>query len=170
MQISDYIRDVIDFPKPGIVFKDITPLLRDSKAFRLSIEMLVAELKDLDFDYIVAVESRGFIFGSALALEMDKGIIPVRKKGKLPSKTIAVEYELEYGTDVLEMHLDALEKDSKVIILDDLLATGGTVSAVEELVLSAGANIVADVFVLHLSFLGGIDKLKANKIIKLLEY
>ena len=170
MNISDHIRDIPDFPKKGIVFKDITPLLKDAKAFKYTIELLANELKSLNFDYIVAIESRGFIFGSALALIMNKGVIPIRKKGKLPAETISIKYDLEYGTDILELHKDALGPKDKVIIIDDLLATGGTVAAVEKLVKQTGAEIVADVFVVQLTFLDGLKKLSAKKIIKLVEF
>ncbi|MDD4527377.1 MAG: adenine phosphoribosyltransferase [Candidatus Margulisbacteria bacterium] len=170
MNLLDYVRDIQDFPKKGIVFKDITPLIKDSDAFKHSIELLENKLQDIDFDYIVAVESRGFIFGAALALQMGKGIIPVRKKGKLPAETISIQYDLEYGTDSLELHKDALMKTDKVIIIDDLLATGGTVSAVEKLIAQTGAEIVADVFVVNLAFLNGIKKLSAKKVIQLLEF
>lgn len=170
MNISDYIRDISDFPKKGIVFKDITPLLKDAKAFKYTIELLADKLKLIDFDYIVAIESRGFIFGSALALIMNKGIIPIRKKGKLPAETISIKYDLEYGTDTLELHKDALGSSDKVIIIDDLLATGGTVSAVEKLIQQTGAEIVADVFIVQLNFLNGLKQLSTKKIIKLIEF
>jgi adenine phosphoribosyltransferase len=170
MNISDYIRDISDFPKKGIVFKDITPLLKDAKAFKYTIELLADKLKLIDFDYIVAIESRGFIFGSALALIMNKGIIPIRKKGKLPAETISIKYDLEYGADTLELHKDALGSSDKVIIIDDLLATGGTVSAVEKLIQQTGAEIVADVFIVQLNFLNGLKQLSTKKIIKLIEF
>ncbi len=170
MNYKEIIREVPDFPKKGIIFKDITPLLRDADAFRFTIETLQKELQGVEFDKIVAIESRGFIFGSALALVMGKGMVPVRKKGKLPAETISIEYDLEYGTDILELHKDSLSSKDKVIIIDDLLATGGTISAVEKLVSQTGASLVADVFVIHLSFLDGINNLSAKKIIKLVEF
>lgn len=170
MKIVDYIRDIVNFPKKGIVFKDISPLLSNPDAFRYTIESLQKELNEVEFNKIVAIESRGFVFGSALAFAMKKGLVPVRKKGKLPAETISVEYELEYGVDVLELHKDALTSKDKVIIIDDLLATGGTVSAVENLVTITGAELVADVFVINLSFLNGLEKLSAKKIINLVEF
>ena len=170
MNIANYIRDIHDFPKKGITFKDITPLLKDAKAFKYTIELLADKLKLLDFDYIVAIESRGFIFGSPLALIMDKGVIPIRKKGKLPAETISIKYDLEYGTDTLELHKDALSSNDKVIIIDDLLATGGTVAAVEKLIKQTGAEIVADVFIVQLNFLNGLKQLSTKKIINLIEF
>ena len=170
MNLEDYIRDIHDFPKKGIVFKDITPLLKDAEVFRHVTQRLADELKDLTFNKIVAVESRGFIFGAALALQMGKGFIPVRKKGKLPADTFSIKYDLEYGTDTLELHKDALSPNDSVILIDDLLATGGTVAAVEQLIKQTGAELVADVFVVHLTFLDGLKKLSANKIIKLVDF
>jgi adenine phosphoribosyltransferase len=170
MNISDYIRDIHDFPKKGIIFKDITPLLKNADAFKYTIELLAEKLKNITFNQIVAIESRGFIFGSALALYMNKGLITVRKKGKLPAETISIEYDLEYGSDVLELHKDALTADDAVIIIDDILATGGTVSAVEKLIKQTGAEIVADVFVVNLTFLDGLKKLSTKKVISLVEF
>ena len=170
MNISEHIRDIHDFPKKGIVFKDITPLLKNADAFKHTIEQLALKLKDINFNQIVAIESRGFIFGSALALYMNKGLITVRKKGKLPAETISIKYDLEYGSDVLELHKDALTADDAVIIIDDLLATGGTVAAVEKLILQTGAQIVADVFVVNLTFLDGVHKLSTKNIISLVDF
>ncbi len=170
MQISDFIRDIKDFPKKGIVFKDITPLLNNPDAFRFCIEQLSSKLEGISFNKIVVIESRGFIFGSALGLLMKKAIIPVRKKGKLPAEVISISYDLEYGTDTLEIHKDSLDKTDKVIIVDDLLATGGTVCAVEKLVKLSGAEVVADVFVVDLTFLKGMSKLSCKKVIKLVDF
>ena len=148
------IRDVPDFPKPGIIFKDITPLLADGSGFTACVDAL-AELIDEDVDAIVGVESRGFIFGAALAQKLGLGLITVRKPGKLPADTHSVEYELEYGVDRLEIHRDALTPGHKVVIVDDLLATGGTAAATVELVQKLGADVAACLFVIELSFLSG---------------
>ncbi|HOY10024.1 MAG TPA: adenine phosphoribosyltransferase [Candidatus Omnitrophota bacterium] len=154
------IRDVPDFPKPGILFKDITTLLQDPRAFKKTVDILVKEYKGKEIDAVVAVESRGFIFGAALAYKLGAAFIPVRKKGKLPYKTQSVTYALEYGTDTLEMHVDGLKKDARVLIVDDLLATGGTVQAVAKLVKGFKARIVGMAFVVELGFLKGRRKLK----------
>ncbi|PJA31924.1 MAG: adenine phosphoribosyltransferase [Zetaproteobacteria bacterium CG_4_9_14_3_um_filter_53_7] len=151
---QDFIRDVPDFPKPGIIFKDITPMLADGQAFAAVIEEMAA-LVGPDVDAIVGVESRGFIFGAALAQKLGLGLVTVRKPGKLPAQTHSVEYELEYGVDRLEIHRDALSIGHRVAIVDDLLATGGTVSATVELVQKLGATVAACLFVIELDFLQG---------------
>jgi adenine phosphoribosyltransferase len=164
------IRDVPDFPKPGILFKDITPLLSDPIAFKKSINMLVKKYKKENITHVVAVESRGFIFGSPVAYKLGAGFIPVRKKGKLPYKTRNVSYQLEYGTDTLEMHEDALNAQSRVLIVDDLLATGGTVEAVAKLVKGFGAAIVGIAFVIELRFLHGNKKLAEYPLYSIIKY
>lgn len=159
-ELKKYIRDIPDFPKKGIIFKDITTLLKDKKAFKQSVDALTKKFAKEKIDYIVAVESRGFIFGGALAYELGAGFVPVRKKGKLPYRTNSVTYDLEYGTDTLEIHEDAVEPGSRILIVDDLLATGGTVRAVCDLLARKGAEIVGVAFLIELGFLNGKDKLK----------
>jgi len=155
---QDYIRDVPDFPKPGIIFKDITPLLANGDAFAAVVSELACQVSK-DVDAIVGIESRGFIFGAALAQQLGLGLITVRKPGKLPADVHSVEYELEYGVDRLEIHRDALSEGHKVVIVDDLLATGGTAAATVDLVKKLGAEVDACLFVIELSFLGGAKKL-----------
>ncbi|MFT4710593.1 MAG: adenine phosphoribosyltransferase [Bacteroidia bacterium] len=157
--IESYIRDVPDFPKPGIVFKDITPLLASPEGLKQSIDLL-AELVDPDsYDVIAGIESRGFIFGVPLATKLGKGFVPIRKPGKLPFTRESVSYELEYGTDTVEIHTDALEGTPRVLIVDDLLATGGTMAAAIELIRKVGGTPVACALVIELSFLPGRAKL-----------
>ena len=153
--IEDYIRDIPDFPKEGILFKDITPLLADPDGLRQAIDALADLVDPADYDTIVGIESRGFIFGTALAYKLNKGFIPVRKPGKLPSATASVTYDLEYGSDTLQIHLDALSPGERVLILDDLLATGGTIEACIDLIHQVDAVPVGAAFVLELSFLNG---------------
>jgi len=155
---QDYIRDIPDFPKPGIVFKDITPLLANGNAFAAVVSELAC-LVGNDVDAIVGIESRGFIFGAALAQQLGLGLITVRKPNKLPAAVHSVEYELEYGVDRLEIHRDALSSGHKVVIVDDLLATGGTAAATVELVKKLGAEVDACLFVIELSFLNGAKAL-----------
>lgn len=157
--IESLIRDVPDFPKEGIVFKDITPLLADADGFRTSIDAMAALLEGLEFDVIAGPEARGFIFGCPLALKMGKGFVPIRKKGKLPWKTVEESYALEYGEDTVQMHEDAVAPGQKVLLVDDLLATGGTMAACRRLVENQGAEVVATAFVIELGFLGGRKKL-----------
>lgn len=152
--LKDYVREIMDFPKPGIGFKDITPLLADGDAFSACVSELSVHMPS-DAEIIVGTESRGFIFGSALAQLTGLGFVPVRKPGKLPSQTHSVEYSLEYGTDRLEIHRDALSQGQKVVLVDDLLATGGTAKASVDLVHQLGAEVVACLFVIELSFLQG---------------
>ncbi|MDD5614142.1 MAG: adenine phosphoribosyltransferase [Candidatus Omnitrophica bacterium] len=170
MSLDRYIREVKDFPKPGIGFKDITPLLLDPAAFKSSIELLYEKVKDKKIDKIVAIESRGFIFGSALALKMGVGFVPVRKKGKLPGKCLSYTYALEYGEDTLEIHEDALLKNESVLIIDDLLATGGTAEAVACMVEKLGAKVSLIAFIIELEFLKGKDRLKKFSVISLIKY
>jgi len=164
------IRSIPNFPKKGIVFRDITTLLKDEKAFKLAIDLLYKRYRGKKVDKVVSVESRGFILGSALAYRLGVGFIPVRKPNKLPAKTIQEEYQLEYGTDVLEIHKDALKKGEKILIVDDLLATGGTVSATCKLVERLGGRIVGLAFLIELTFLKGREKLRAHDIFSLIEY
>jgi len=169
-EMKTKIRDVPDFPKKGIIFKDITPLLADVRSFQSIIDTLAKKYADKTIDAIVAVESRGFIFGSALAYRMDAGFVPVRKKGKLPYKTTKVEYALEYGTDVVEMHEDALHKGSRVLLIDDVLATGGTAKASCDLIEKVGGQVVECAFVIELGFLNGREKLKGHEVFSLIQY
>jgi len=167
--LKSSIRDIPGFPKEGIIFKDITTLLRDGKKFREAVDLFAAELKDKKIDIILSVEARGFIFGSALAYKLGVGIAPIRKKGKLPYKTHSVTYELEYGTDTLEIHQDAFAKDANVLIVDDLLATGGTTRAVIDMAEKMGGKVVGLVFLIELTALKGRDKLKGYDVISLIK-
>ena len=169
-QIKKTIRDIPDFPKRGIIFKDITTLLKDKKALKATIDIMAKEIAKSKPKYIVGIESRGFIFGTAIAYKLGVGFIPVRKKGKLPAKTRAVSYDLEYGQDTLEIHADALKKGDRVVIVDDLLATGGTVGAVVQLVKGSGASIKGLSFVIELEFLNGRDKLKGLPFFSVIQY
>jgi len=160
MDLKSYIRNVPDFPKPGIQFKDITTLWNDGLAFRKSIDLLYERYKDKKIDKVVGAESRGFIVASPLAYLLNAGFVPVRKKGKLPYKKVDVVYELEYGTDTLEMHEDAIRKEENVLLVDDLLATGGTMEAIIKLVNRLGANIVEAAFIVELEPLKGREKIE----------
>ncbi|PIU82710.1 MAG: adenine phosphoribosyltransferase [Elusimicrobia bacterium CG06_land_8_20_14_3_00_38_11] len=171
MNLKKLIRDVPDFPKAGIIFKDITPLLINPKGFKSAInQMAKMNWKLSPIHKIVAMESRGFIFGAALALKLGAGFVPVRKKGKLPYKTIREEYQLEYGTDILEMHEDAIVKDENVLIVDDVLATGGTAKAVCSLIEKLGGHVAGLCFLIELSFLNPQEKLKGYEISSLIKY
>ena len=157
----DLIRTIPDWPTPGVMFKDITPALADSEALFELLEGLAAPYLDVDVTHVVAMEARGFILGTPVAVMLDAGFIPLRKPGKLPAKTFAETYELEYGTNTLEMHIDALDANARVLIVDDVLATGGTAAAAERLIAAAGATVVGSAYVLELGFLGGRAKLRA---------
>jgi adenine phosphoribosyltransferase len=170
MKIDKLIRDVPDFPKKGIMFKDITPLLKDADGFRTAIKELAKPYANIKIDKIVSMESRGFILGAAMALELGCGFIPVRKKGKLPYATVSQEYELEYGTDVLEIHKDAINKGEDILIVDDVLATGGTAKAVCELVNKLEGKVTGLCFLIELSFLQPREKLKGYDIRSLIIY
>ncbi|MBI4974375.1 MAG: adenine phosphoribosyltransferase [Candidatus Omnitrophica bacterium] len=167
--LESYIRDIPGFPKDGIIFKDITPLLKDGKKFREAVDAIADEFKGKKIDSILSVEARGFIFGSALAYKLGVGIIPIRKKGKLPFKTHAVTYDLEYGKDTLEIHQDAIGKGDNVLIVDDLLATGGTTRAVIDLVEKLGGKISGIAFLIELTALKGREKLKGYPVISLIK-
>ncbi len=168
MNIGKLIRDVPDFPKPGIIFKDITPILGDPDAFRECIDEMATAFSDSGATKILAAEARGFIFGATLAYKMGMGFVPVRKPGKLPYKTISVSYELEYGTDTLCMHEDAVAKGEKVLLIDDLLATGGTVGGMQQLVDTVGAQVVGIGFLMELDFLHGRQKLHSDNVVSLI--
>ena len=170
MNLENYIRDIQDFPKPGIGFKDITPLLSNPEATSACLELLASTLADKNINKVIGVESRGFFFGILLAQKLNAGFVPVRKPKKLPFETISASYELEYGTDTLEMHIDAIQKGDKVLIHDDVLATGGTAKAVCELVEQLGGEIVQMNFLIELSFLNGREKLGNKEIFAALTY
>lgn len=159
MDLSSYIRDIPDFPQEGVVFKDITPLLADPDAFHEAIDVLAATFADMGVTKVMGAEARGFIFGGALAYKLGAGFVPARKPGKLPWKTTKADYELEYGVDSLEMHLDAIADGDMVVIVDDVLATGGTASAKTQLVNSNGGTVAGFAFLIELDFLNGRDKL-----------
>ena len=168
--LKNAIRDIPDFPKKGILFKDITPLLSDGNLYKKAIDIIADKFKDKKIDYIVSIESRGFIIGAAIAYKIGAGLVPVRKKGKLPFKTNEATYDLEYGTDTLEIHQDAIKPGSNVLIVDDLLATGGTVSAVIKLVKEQKGKIIGIGFLIELTFLKGRDKLKGYDIYSIIKY
>ncbi|MGB3052355.1 MAG: adenine phosphoribosyltransferase [Polyangiales bacterium] len=164
------IRDVPDFPKEGILFKDITPLLADVEAFRACIELMAEPLHGEAMHAVVGIESRGFMFGAALADKLGVGFVPVRKPGKLPAATYRAEYDLEYGSDAVEIHQDALELGDRVVIVDDLIATGGTALATKELVQRCGAEVAAFVFLINLVDLDGAAKLAPSRVLTILDY
>ena len=170
MSLEKYIRDIQDFPKEGIMFKDITPLLNDAQARKKSLDLLVSAVSNQRIDKVIGVESRGFFFGTLLAQELNAGFIPVRKPNKLPYETISVTYDLEYGTDTLEIHADAIQKGDRILIHDDVLATGGTARAVCELVERLGGEIVQCNFLIELTFLNGRSKLDGKDIFAALTY
>jgi len=164
------IRDVPDFPKTGILFKDITPLLQTPKLFRLSIDHLAEAFQNKGVTHVASVESRGFIFGAPVAYKLNAGYVPIRKKGKLPGKTISYTYDLEYGTDTLELHADALGPGTNVLLIDDVLATGGTAFACTQLLKKLGAQVAGLSFVIELDFLHGRDKLHGYQVTSLLRF
>ncbi len=168
--LAEFIRDVPGFPKPGIIFKDITPLLQDAGAFRQAVDQLAEPFRGAGVDLVVAAEARGFIFGGAVACELGAGFVPVRKPGKLPADTAAEEYELEYGTDALEIHTDAIQPGQRVLLLDDLLATGGTMAATVRLVEALEAEVAGIAFLIELGFLKGREKLKGYDLVTLIQY
>jgi len=170
MDLRDYIRDVEDFPKPGVGFKDITPLLDSKEALKESLQRFLKLIEGKNINKVVAMESRGFFFGPLIAYEIGAGFIPVRKPGKLPFKTYKQEYALEYGTDVLEMHIDAINPGDRVLIHDDVLATGGTAEAVVKLVERAGGEVIQLDFLIDLTFLNGKSKLEGYEVNSLVQY
>src|ERR1700746_831601 len=169
-QLKKLIREVLDFPKKGILFYDITTLLKDKTGFAQLIDLFSEHYIGKQIDLILGMEARGFIFGPALAYPLNAGLLPVRKPGKLPAATVKVEYELEYGSNALEMHTDAVQKGQRVLIVDDLLATGGTAEATARLVKSLGGEIAGLAFVVELDFLNGREKLKPHNVFSLLHY
>lgn len=170
MDLKEKIRVIEGFPKEGISFKDITTLVADGEAFKESIDRIAEHLRNKNVDVILGPEARGFIFGVPVAYALGVGFVPVRKKGKLPAETVSVDYSLEYGVDVLEIHKDAIKKGQRVAIVDDLLATGGTVDAVAKLVEKVGAEVVALDFAIELTELRGRDKLEGYEIMSLVQY
>ena len=170
MDIKEKIRVIEDFPVEGISFKDITTLLSDGEAFNFSINEMIKMVGSLEFDVIVAPEARGFLIGAPMSFQMKKPFVPIRKKGKLPFDTLTYEYELEYGTDILEVHNDAIKPGDKVLIVDDLLATGGTVGAIVEMIEKLGGEVVGLEFLIELDFLKGRDLLKGYRVESLIQY
>lgn len=169
-ELKNSIRDIPDFPKKGIIFKDVTTLLKDGKKFQEAIDCIVERYKGKKIDKVVSIEARGFIFGSAIAYKLGAGLIPVRKKGKLPHETNRVEYELEYGTDSLEIHKDAIIPGENILMIDDLLATGGTMNAACGLIESMGGKIIEVAFLIELTFLKGRERLKGRGVFSLIEF
>jgi adenine phosphoribosyltransferase len=170
MDLAARIRDVPDFPVPGILFKDITTLLQDAEAFRAAIDALFEQVRAYEIDVVVGMESRGFIFAAPLAYRLGVGFVPVRKLGKLPGETISIEYDLEYGTNTLEIHRDAITPGQRVLVVDDLLATGGTVGATVDLVQQVAGRVVAVAFLIELKALRGREILTGYPVISLLTY
>lgn len=170
MDLPDYIRDVEDFPIEGIVFKDITPLLQAPAAFNTAIDQMLEQVSKVDYDVIAAPDARGFIFGVPMALRVGVPFVPIRKPGKLPYSTVGYDYELEYGSDRLEMHIDAVPSGQRVLLVDDLLATGGTISACGELIRKQGGMVAAYSFLIELGFLEGRSKLGDAQVNRVLSY
>lgn len=170
IDLRDYIREIPDFPKPGILFRDITPLLASPTAFQYAIDRFVERYEKMKIDSVVAAESRGFIFAAPLALRLNAAFVPVRKPGKLPYSTHSYSYDLEYGSDTLEMHTDALENGQRVLVVDDLLATGGTVEACLKLLNNFSVSVVECAFCIHLKDLGGEANLKPHASFSLVQY
>lgn len=169
--VKDKIRSVKDFPKPGIIFRDITTALKDAKTLKEMIDYLCDQFKNEKIDYIAGIESRGFIFGMPMAYKLNAGFVPIRKPNKLPAETISQEYELEYGTDKIEVHVDAIKESDNVLIVDDLLATGGTAEAACKLIKKTGGNLVGIAFLIELEDLKGREKFDKNlKIVSMLKY
>lgn len=169
-KVEDYVRSIPDFPEPGIIFRDVTTILKHADGLHLAIDQILDMLKDVDFDLVVGPESRGFIFGVPVAYAMHKGFIPIRKKGKLPCETISEEYDLEYGSAVIEMHKDAIQPGQKVVIVDDLIATGGTTEAMIKLVERLGGQVVKICFVMELAGLKGRERLKGYDVDAVITY
>ena len=170
MNLKSFIRDIPDFPKPGIMFRDITPLLASAEAFRETIKQLAARYREKKVDVVVAAEARGFIFAAPLAIELGAGFVPIRKPGKLPFDTHAFHYELEYGTDTLEIHTDGVKPGQNGLVVDDLLATGGTVEACCKLLERTGVHIVGCAFIIHLMMLEGEKRIAPRDVFSLIRY
>jgi adenine phosphoribosyltransferase len=170
MDLAKYIRDIPDFPKPGILFKDITPLLAEPRAFQQAIDLLCDQYQGKPIDSIAAAEARGFLFAAPMALRMNKPLVPLRKPGKLPYRTHALQYDLEYGSAELHVHIDGVETGAQVLLVDDLLATGGTMQAGCKLIEKAGGQVAGCAFLVELEFLHGRDKLKPHPVFSLLQF
>ena len=169
-KIEEYVRSIPAFPEPGIIFRDVTSILQDADGLHLAIDLMQKELDGVDFDLVVGPESRGFIFGVPIAYNLHKPFIPVRKKGKLPCETVSIEYALEYGSAVIEIHKDAIKPGQKVVIIDDLMATGGTTEAIIKLVEQLGGEVVKTVFLMELAGLNGRSKLEGYDVASVINY
>ena len=169
-KLEEYVRSIPDFPEPGIIFRDVTSILQDAEGLHLAIDLMQEKLKDVEFDVVVGPESRGFIFGVPIAYNLHKPFIPIRKKGKLPCETVSVEYELEYGTATIEMHKDAIKPGQRVVIIDDLIATGGTNEAMVKLIEGLGGKVVKTVFLMELAGLKGRDRLEGYDVDAVITY
>ena len=169
-KLEEYVRSIPDFPEPGIIFRDITTILQDPDGLHLAIQSMQDKLKDTEFDVVVGTESRGFIFGVPIAYNLHKAFVPVRKKGKLPCETVSMEYDLEYGSAVIEMHKDSIKPGQKVVLVDDLVATGGTIEAAIKLVEELGGEVVKVVFLMELAGLNGRERLKGYDVESVLCY
>ena len=169
-KLEEYVRSIPDFPEPGIIFRDITTILQDPDGLHLAIQSMQDKLKDTEFDVVVGTESRGFIFGVPIAYNQHKAFVPVRKKGKLPCETVSMEYDLEYGSAVIEMHKDSIKPGQKVVLVDDLVATGGTIEAAIKLVEELGGEVVKVVFLMELAGLKGRERLKGYEVESVLCY
>lgn len=169
-KIEDYVRNIIDFPCEGIIFRDVTTVLQDADGLRLAVDLMQDKVKDLDFDIVVGAESRGFIFGVPMAYNLHKSFVPARKKGKLPCETVSMEYDLEYGTGVIEIHKDAIKPGQKVLIVDDLMATGGTTEAIVKLVESLGGEVSGICLLMELEGLNGRERLKGYRVESVIRY
>ena len=169
-KLEEYVRSIPDFPEPGIIFRDVTSILQDAEGLHLAIDLMQEKLEGLDFDVVVGPESRGFIFGVPIAYNLKKPFIPIRKKGKLPRETVSAEYELEYGTATIEMHKDAIKPGQRVVIIDDLIATGGTIQAAAKLVEELGGEVVKMIFLIELTDLGGRKLLEGYDVASVVQY
>ena len=169
-KLEDYVRSIPDFPEPGIIFRDITSILQDADGLRLAIDSMQELLKGVDFDVIVGAESRGFVFGAPIAYNLHKPFVLIRKKGKLPCETVSKEYDLEYGSAEIEMHKDSIKPGQKVVLVDDLIATGGTIQAAAELVESLGGQVVKILFLMELKGLKGRERLKKYDVDSVMQY
>ena len=169
-KLEEYVRSIPDFPEPGIIFRDITTILQDPDGLHLAIQSMQDKLKDTEFDVVVGTESRGFIFGVPIAYNLHKAFVPVRKKGKLPCETVSMEYDLDYGSAVIEMHKDSIKPGQKVVLVDDLVATGGTIEAAIKLVEELGGEVVKVVFLMELAGLKGRERLKGYEVESVLCY
>jgi adenine phosphoribosyltransferase len=170
MDLTRYIRDIPDFPKPGIVFKDITPLLAEPRAFQFAVERMADHFGSENVDVVASAEARGFLFAAPLALRLSKPLVPLRKPGKLPYKTHSLRYDLEYGSAELQLHIDAVTPGARVLLIDDLLATGGTMEASCRLLAQAGGRVIGCAFLVELTFLGGREKLHPFEVFSLIQY